>query len=77
MQADLEEGRNVFEEGNAFTLEALQHQVAPQRCLTTVTKLSSLTIGLHACTAIHLHYSRSVVQTVYRNTYAMLTDHLC
>lgn len=27
VQADLQEGRSVFEEGNAFTLEALQHKV--------------------------------------------------
>ena len=26
-QADLEEGRNVFEEGNAFTMEAVQQQL--------------------------------------------------
>ncbi len=25
--ADMEEGRNVFEEGNAFTMEALQQQL--------------------------------------------------
>lgn len=24
----MEEGRNVFEEGNAFTLDALQHQAS-------------------------------------------------
>lgn len=28
VQADMEEGRHVFQEGNAFTLEALQHQVS-------------------------------------------------
>ena len=27
LQADMEEGRHVFQEGNAFTLEALQHKV--------------------------------------------------
>lgn len=27
MQADMEEGRHVFQEGNAFTLEAVQHKV--------------------------------------------------
>ena len=27
MQADMEEGCHVFQEGNAFTLEALQHKV--------------------------------------------------
>ena len=27
MQADMEDGRHVFQEGNAFTFEALQHQV--------------------------------------------------
>lgn len=27
LQADLEEGRNVFEEGNAFTMEAVQQQL--------------------------------------------------
>ncbi len=27
VQADMEEGRHVFQEGNAFTLEALQHKV--------------------------------------------------
>ena len=27
VQADLEEGRNVFEEGNAFTMEAVQQQL--------------------------------------------------
>lgn len=35
LQADMEEGRHVFQEGNAFTLEALQHQVscsAPAFC---------------------------------------------
>ena len=27
LQGDMEEGRHVFQEGNAFTLEALQHKV--------------------------------------------------
>ncbi|KAK9817196.1 hypothetical protein WJX72_010907 [[Myrmecia] bisecta] len=31
-RADLEEGRNVFEEGNTFTLDALQHQ-ADELCI--------------------------------------------
>ena len=33
LQADMEEGRHVFQEGNAFTLEALQHKVQPCSCL--------------------------------------------
>jgi len=27
VQADLDEGRHVFEEGNAFTMEAVQQQI--------------------------------------------------
>lgn len=41
-RADLEESRNVFEEGVAFSMDALQHQVHPFTATPLYCKRSSM-----------------------------------
>jgi ABC-type transporter Mla MlaB component len=43
-RADLEESRNVYEEGIAFSMDALQHQARSVSCLTA----SHIPNGVHA-----------------------------
>ena len=55
LQADMEEGRNVFEEGNAFTLDALQHQASQLGIPCCAVHVSSLCDSLHTPTQFWSH----------------------
>ena len=77
MQADIEEGCHVFQEGNAFTLEALQHKVSP--CLSTPPHSCSWQTGSSQPAGIalwqHIPSALPYSWTSYMATCGFLPEH--